>query len=110
MNNDIIIMDVDISEGCEILKVLNYDGRDVYILRGVEKYHMEKRRFIAFYDDVYSMYTMMPLYEPDLEKIVKNNYRKEDVLEAISHSEFVRQYFTSFSGAVPWQQRDRRTE
>ena len=45
------------------------------------------------------MYVMIDLFNPDFERIVENNFQQEDVLTAISHTEFTRHYYTQFSEA-----------
>lgn len=48
MYNDIYVVEGDICDWFRVIKALNYDGRDVYILRGVEKYQMEKNALYRF--------------------------------------------------------------
>ena len=99
MNRNIRVIDNDISNLYTIYKKLNYGDRDIYILKGLPQYFCENYYRMSFYDDIYSMYVMIGLFNPDFERIVENNFQQEDVLTAISHAEFSRVYYTKFSEA-----------
>ena len=96
--NNIKIHESDISDFYTIFEVLNYGDRDIYILHGLEKYY-DNFYYIAFYDDIYSMYAVMRMFDTDVQKIIDNGFREEDVLEEMDQISFLRQYFTQFSEA-----------
>lgn len=90
------VVDDDVTVFHDVWAKLVFDGRDVYILRGKEKLYTSDVYSIAFYDDIYSMYTVMDIFPSDLKRLFERGFQKEDILQAIAHSESIRVYYQSF--------------
>ncbi len=93
------VMDCDVSDMYDLYRKLNDGGRNIYILRGKKELFTANSYFIAFYDEVNSMYAVLKVSDSDLKKLFYHNFQKSCILEIIAHSEFIKQYHRSFREA-----------